>query len=745
MGSRSSDKRFGASRVRGVAGRWPRVEAVERRTMMSAATQAVFTSQPTTVVAGTDMNLTVQLQDGNGQVDPTQAEVVSLTIASGPTGANLGGFGYATAGGGVATLNLATLTKVGTYTLRASAYGLTAGLSASITVTPATARLLSLVQQPPAASGPVAAGTALGTVAVGVVDGFGNVVTNAAASSVRLTNATLVGGTTTEPIVNGVATFPDLTLTTSGNATLTFADGSFPNVTLYGPTVTAGPATTLAITGLNRTPTAGDIVSNSVDIVDAYGNLAVAAPVTVTLTTPLNTETATSIAGVATFGAVIITRAGPATFTATAPGFAAVSGVVQVAPAIPSGATFLTQPADVTAGQPMAGVTVQVTDAYGNVTHQGDWGGTEAEITGTYVDPYDPTGPGDPYDNFQSTGAVTNGQGVVLAGTMLTRAGTYTIKIGAYTSAPFHVLTGAPAKVTVSTPRNTLLTAYGDAGRPLPNVEAQVSDAYGNPVSVALPVTVTATGTTLGGTTTETTEYGNASFGNLILPAAGQYTLTFAAGTATPASISATAVPPMLPSDTVVAGKPVGLLSVDMASYFPYWTPGPKSLRGVLVKLNSDTDQSFHELAGVALIRDGRATMPIPALRKAGTYSIAITDIDGDEADTTFTVNAAAPSRVAFVAQPSIVNGDVTATVQLYDRFGNAATAAPGTTASVTISAPPVKHAAKPTLGGTVTVPFNDRGVATFAALTTPPVKHARLAVAVRGLPQARSYTFDAA
>jgi hypothetical protein len=104
-----------------------------------AATQLVFTAQPQSTQATAAMGsaVTVQAEDGVGQVDTTFSGVITLTLSPNPDTASLGGNFSVSAINGIATFSNLTVDKADTgYALLATASGLSAAGSAKFTVTP---------------------------------------------------------------------------------------------------------------------------------------------------------------------------------------------------------------------------------------------------------------------------------------------------------------------------------------------------------------------------------------------------------------------------------------------------------------------------------------------------------------------------------------------------------------------------------------------------------------------------------
>jgi streptogramin lyase len=180
----------------------------------------VVTAQPpAAVTAGNGFGMTVAAEDSSGNLISSFNGTVTVALASGPSGATLGGTLTATAVNGVATFSGLTLTKAATgYTLVASSggpYG--QGLTSAITVTPSTATQIVITRQPPSTvkvSAPFSFQAA-------VEDQYGNIVTSATNTiTVALANnpggATL-GGVTSVVVNQGVATFSSLTLNKLGS------------------------------------------------------------------------------------------------------------------------------------------------------------------------------------------------------------------------------------------------------------------------------------------------------------------------------------------------------------------------------------------------------------------------------------------------------------------------------------------------------------------------------------------------
>ncbi len=234
------------------------------------ASQLVFSQQPTNRTAGADFSpaITVFLEDADGSVVTSDDSNVTLSVAGGP--GTLTGTATVSAVDGVATFSNLALDIAGAYTLQATDGSLTSATSNSITVSPAAASQLVLVQQPTT----VTAGIAIAPpVTVDVEDPFGNLVTTNT-SSVALavnTGPASLNGTTSVAAIGGVATFGNLSLDTAGTYTLKATDGSLASATSNNFTVNSAATTTALATSSNPI-TAGQVIAFTATVTAAGGS-----------------------------------------------------------------------------------------------------------------------------------------------------------------------------------------------------------------------------------------------------------------------------------------------------------------------------------------------------------------------------------------------------------------------------------------------------------------------------------------
>ena len=313
-------------------------------------------------------SVTVYSEDPYSNSATTYTGSVTLALASNPGGAKLSGTATVNAVKGVATFTGVSVSAPGVgYTLKATATGLTAGVSPTFTVEDE----LAVTTEPPAS---VTAGAAF-SFAASVEDGLGNVVTSYN-GPVTVTDAygyTLLG-TTTVDAVNGVATFSGLTLSTETSYDELYVSASgIREAYTNNFSVAAAGATHLAVGSLYGPFLVGSSISITVDAEDAHGNLATTYTGSVTLALANNpggatlggTTTVNAVKGVATFTGVTVSAPGVGdTLKATATGLTA--GVSLAFTVEDKLAVTTEPPASVTAGAAF-NFAASVEDGLGNV------------------------------------------------------------------------------------------------------------------------------------------------------------------------------------------------------------------------------------------------------------------------------------------------------------------------------------------------------------------------------------------
>jgi hypothetical protein len=232
--------------------------------------------------------------------------------------------------------------KIGTYTLTATASGLTGGVSASFTIAVGPATKLAVTTNASASTG----GTAFGTQPVVKVQDAGANTVTASSAPVTLSITTPAGATlscTANPVnaVAGVASFAGCKIDKIGTYTLTAASSGLTSAVGGSVTITVGAATKLGFTTSPSSSARNSVFATQpvVAIQDAGGNTRTAssASVTLTITNPAGatltctTNPRSTSSGLATFAGCRIDLAGTYTLTATASGLtAAVSAVFTI-------------------------------------------------------------------------------------------------------------------------------------------------------------------------------------------------------------------------------------------------------------------------------------------------------------------------------------------------------------------------------------------------------------------------------
>ena len=450
--------------------------------------------------------------------------------------------------------------------------------SSAVTVSPRPATRLGFLQQP----GTTVAGAAITpavTVAVqddllGTVTSAGNTVTIGLGGN---SGGATLSGNLSVAAVNGVATFPNLTVNRSGTGYMLVATAqTLTPTTSAAFNVVAGAPSQLSFT-VAPPATAGSgspfTASPVVQLRDQSGNPAGTSGILISASILPSTGTlggattaTTNATGAATFTGLLISGPiGTYTITFTAPGLPPLSSApIALTASNPGSLSIITQPAATAqSGIPLSRQpAVRLLDGAGNPVSQsgvavtadiasGPAGGT---LGGTNIVSTDGSGIAT-FTNLALTGPV----------------GSYTLRFSgaglpAITSSPIELTPGsAPAaQLTITTQPS----ATAQNGVPFPQQPAvQVTDASGNPVSgVMVTSAIASGGGTLGGTVTATSDAsGVAAFSDLSISGTiGSRTLGFTASglpAVTSNTIDVTAGPAtqlvivQQPSSTVTHGQ----------------------------------------------------------------------------------------------------------------------------------------------------------------------------------------------
>jgi MYXO-CTERM domain-containing protein len=278
----------------------------------------------------------------------------------------------------VATFGDLSIARAGTgYTITASSGAFTSATSSAFDITAgAGSRLVFRV-----APSSTTAGSPLGNVSVELQDASGNRVDTSRNITVELQGgqgATLAG-TTTVAANAGVALFSDLSVNRAGTGyrLVAHADQAT-SATSSAFDISHGPAAALAFTVQPSNSSAGRAISPAVKVtlLDAFGNMAASATDSVTIAlgnNPRNgtlsgTRTVSAINGVATFSDLSINRKGEG-YTLVASSGAltgATSAAFDITPGRGPKLVISTVPSQVTAGEALPSIDVELQDEFGN-------------------------------------------------------------------------------------------------------------------------------------------------------------------------------------------------------------------------------------------------------------------------------------------------------------------------------------------------------------------------------------------
>ena len=722
-----------------------------------AASKLAFVQQPSDSTAGVAISpaVTVQVQDAFGNPVTTDTSAVTLAIGNNPGGSTLSGTATQNAVAGTATFNDLSLDKTGTgYTLVASDGALSGATSNGFAINAAAAASIAFGQQPSDTTAGVAISPA---VTVQLFDAFGNLASNDNSSQVSVAVAsgpgTMSGGGAVT-VSAGVATFPNLVLTTAGTYTLGASSGVF-TATSASFVVSPAAGNHLAIQVQPSDTTAGQAIfpAVTVQLQDQFNNPLLTSGVAVTLSANgpgaiVSGNSANTVGGIATFNAVVIQTAGSYSLSANSAGFtAANSNTFVVSAAAASQLAYGQQPSNAAAGQAITpAITVQIEDAFGNLVT------TSSAQVALAIN----ANPGS--STLSGGGAVAAVNGVAtFAGVSLDKVGSgYTLDatssgLSTATSTTFDISAGTPAQLVYTTqPASNANIAAGTGI----DLVVEVRDASGNLVSTdASTVTVTIGsnpgGSILGGTASANAVNGVATFSGLSLnKAASGYTLVASdsgAGVSDATSNAFNIVPGAAsalafvqqPSDVVAGANIAPAVTVEVRDAFG------NRLTSSVTPVALGVASGPGTLNGGGAVNDsaGVATFAALSLQTAGIYTLSATSAGLSGATSNaFVVSAAALDHLAFTTQPpaSVAAGSGFGVVaQLQDQFNNVLSGDSGTTVTLALGANPGGDS----YGGASTT--DSAGVATFNGIVLVKAASGYTLVATAGGKTGTSTAFD--
>jgi hypothetical protein len=245
------------------------------------------------------------------------------------------------------------------------------------TTTPDTANSLAIASQPKTAiaSTPI-------SISVAAIDTNGNVVSSDDSSitvSIVSSKGSLLLGTTTETPVDGIATFSNFELTTSGTYRLGFTQGTLTATSapikitpspLDGSHLVISESSASVVAG-NKIPLIEVTAENSADATSTTTTGKVTLTLDNTTGAPVSTKTASLKKGVASFKNISLDQAGSYTWSATTPASTPASTgagsiPLTVTPAAVRHFTFTTNPALTISSGTTFSVALILSDKFGN-------------------------------------------------------------------------------------------------------------------------------------------------------------------------------------------------------------------------------------------------------------------------------------------------------------------------------------------------------------------------------------------
>ncbi len=696
----------------------------------TAATQLAFTSQPTSMVAGNLLTgIQVSIEDQYGNLVNSSQNITFNVTGGGST------FNFVIAAvNGVATLNSIYLVKAGAYGVKATRSGLTAANSNIITVTPDVATKLVITSEP----SNTVAGQSISSVVVKVEDQFDNVVTTDTSSiSIALASGTgTLNGTTTVAATNGVATFSNLSINTTGAYTLGVTDGALDVDTSASFSITPAAASQLVITTQPAATVAGQTMSNIVvKVEDQYGNVVTTDSSNVTIAlngtsgTLNGTKTVAASSGVATFSTLNMQLTGSYTLSVTDGSLtSATSNSFTITPDAATKVVFTTAPASGSAGG-LNVIVAKVLDQYNNVVT------TDTSAVDIAID----SGAG----SLIGTTSVNAVAGVAtFTGLSIQTPDTYTLSItdGSLTGA-----TSSSFVISPSTATHMVITQDASdavAGQTLASIIVELRDQFDNLVTGEnSSVTIAISSGTLSGTKTVAAVNGVATFNALNVQKVGTYSLSISDGLLTGATTSSFTITPSSASQLVITTQPTTTVAGQTISNIvakvedAYGNVVTSDSSNVTIAIASGTGA----LIGTTTVAasSGIATFSTLSMTSSGSFTLSVTD-GGLTPGTTssFTISPDVAHHLSITTQPSNVAAGAsnTAVAKVLDQYGNVVT---GDTSAVTISI----ASGTGTLLGTTTVNAV-AGVATFSGLSIQKSGSFTLSVADGSLTGATSSSF---
>ncbi|MFI5309783.1 MAG: hypothetical protein ACHQQ3_01005 [Gemmatimonadales bacterium] len=513
-------------------------------------TKLVVTTQPASTTAGAQLTvIAFTAQDAGNNVATAFTGPVTVTLASNPGSATLGGTTTVNAVAGVATFTTLTLNRTGSgYTLSATSGSLAGTTTQPFDISPGPVAQLVFTSQPVGTTG----GLSLGTVALTAQDLQGNIIpTFTGMVTVALganPGAGTLAGTLSVPAVAGVATFTTLRVSRAGTGyTLTASSAGLTSGTSTAFNIAVGPAALISVAiggGQSGGPSTALPAQVVVLVSDQGGNPIAGRTVNFAVATgggavapASGVSSATGLVSASwTLGAL----AGAQTLNATSAGLAPSPLVIQATstgsgPGAPIQLAFGVQPATAVAGASVApAIVVQARDALGAVS---------TSFTGSVTLAFG-ANPGGSALGGTLTVAAVAGVATFNNITLNRTSAGYTLSatspgLTTAVSGAFSILPAAASTLAIVSGNNQFYP--NNYGNPRVSMVLSVKDAFGNLVpgaSVTFTASAGATVNGLASTTIPTNAAGLATAFSAIAAASGSATVTATLGALAPVTFA---------------------------------------------------------------------------------------------------------------------------------------------------------------------------------------------------------------
>jgi len=676
-----------------------------------------FVTQPSSTTAGSIIKpVTVKVADKFGNA----VTGVSISIATTTGSLSAGTTPLSSNSAGLVVFNDLVEDTAGTYTLAASATGLTSVNSSAFVISATTASKLAFVNQPSSTS----AGATLNPLTVRAIDQYGNPV-GGVPITLTLPSGTLTGTTSVSTGGTGTSVYGNLVVTSAGSFTFTASAPGLTSVSSNSFTVTAGAVAKLSYVTQPSSTTAGSIIGPvTLLVADKYGNgvpnvavgIAAVGSTLSTGTTPITSNPQ----GQAVFGNLTEDTVGTYTLSASSAGLANVlSSPFSITAGAAAGITFLTQPSSGAAGSSLNAVTVKVVDQFGNIVTSGSV--TIGISAGGSL-------------NGPSSATINSLGQAVFSGLSVPTGGTFTLTANdgsaSASSSPFSEATGTSILSFVTEPTATT------AGGTLNPITVMLTNASGVPLA-NMPITIGISPGSLGGILTGTTNsLGQATFSNLTEASSGTFSL-IASSTGVPSATSnsfavtsaaAGKLVFVTQPSTTIAGNIINTVTVQAFDGSGNVLAGATLTVNIAIGTLTGTTTATTNASGLAVFSGLSTTM-------AGNQGLTATTGKVSAPSNSFTVQAAAPVAVSFLSQPNnTVAGSILnpITSMVVDKYGNGV---PNIAVGLFIYT-------QNTVNGNTTLTTNSSGQAVFTGMHVNKAGVNDLTLQVSGLPKAVSNNF---